>query len=54
MIPAILTPVGRQTPVPTPIIRQPLLDLHPGGATDAQGGAPADPIAAQLVTWTED
>ena len=55
MIPAIIAPVGRQTPAPTPIIIQPLPVLNPGGATDAPSGASApDPVAAQLVAWTEE
>ena len=29
--------------------------LNPGGATKAPSGAPTpDPVAAQLVTWTEE
>ena len=36
------------------MVRHPLPELHPGGANDANGAAPADPIAARMIIWSEE
>ena len=55
MTPTIIAPVGRQVQAPTPIIVIGLPVINPGGNAVPPGGTPApDPVAAQLVTWTEE
>ena len=54
LIPTILKPVGRQIPATQPVVRQPLPELAPGGANDANGTAPVDPIAAKMAILSDE